>query len=606
MMNIYLRRLLVGIAAGALSGVLLGLPFDNIAVGVLVGGVLGAAYARALPANMRVAYQHASLLDGVMTAAALGVVAWTLVSVLALPLAARGVPAWTAGGMRALFPALVGWMLFGACLGGLARGLDALASHALASHALGPESTSAAPGRVITSRIVIVGGGFAGVSAARRLEQLFGTDPTVALTLVSDTNALLFTPMLAEVAGGSLEAMHISPPLRTSLRRTDIVQGRVAGIDIDRRKVLLTPDGLTPDPVTIPFDHVVLALGAVSNYLGLADVEASSLDFKALTHAIAIRNRVVEMFERADREPDPETRRALVTFVVAGGGFAGVELAGALNDFARGILAVYPHIPPDEVQVILIHSRERVLPELSASLAAYALRRMSERGVTFLLNTRVVGARPGAVRVRPDEEIRTETLVWAAGTRPNTLVETLPVARDKREAVVVDETLAVAGHPGIWALGDCASIPDLVTGGTCPPTAQYALRQAKTVAHNIYASVRGRPARSFRFKALGAVCVIGHQTACAEIRGLRFSGLFAWLMWRAIYFEKLPSLERKVRVLADWILELFFPRDIVQTSGSVEPSGGVQRAPLMLDMLARDGSRTSTHLRASGATQEGR
>ena len=213
----------------------------------------------------------------------------------------------------------------------------------------------------------------------------------------------------------------------------------------------------------------------------------------------------------------------------------------------------------------MVHSRERILPELSASLAAYALERMAERGVTFKLNTRVVDARPGAVILNPQEELLAETLVWTAGVRPNPLVEALAVPRDRRGAVIVDTQLRVQDQPGIWALGDCAMVNDGRTGQPCPPTAQFALREAQTLAHNIHASVVGRPLRAFHFDALGTLCVVGHHTACAEIKGLRFSGLFAWLLWRGIYLGKLPGLERKVRVLADWLIELVFPRDIVQT-----------------------------------------
>jgi len=255
----------------------------------------------------------------------------------------------------------------------------------------------------------------------------------------------------------------------------------------------------------------------------------------------------------------------MLTFVVAGGGFAGAELAGALNDFARGMLAYYPNISPEEVRVMLVHSRDRILPELSEELAAYALERMAARGVIFKLNVRVADARPGAVLLSNTEEICTETLVWTAGTTPNPLVQVLPVERDKRGAVTVDKTLAVPGWPGLWAVGDCAAITDTKTGQPCPPTAQFALREARTLAHNIHASVRGLSLVPFHFTALGALCVVGHHTACAEIKGFRFSGLFAWFLWRGIYVAKLPSLERKVRVVVDWIVELFFPRDIVQT-----------------------------------------
>jgi NADH dehydrogenase len=277
------------------------------------------------------------------------------------------------------------------------------------------------------------------------------------------------------------------------------------------------------------------------------------------------------MFERADREPDPHVRREMLTFVIAGGGFAGVELAGALNDFSRGILADYPHIDPNDVEVVVVHARDCILPELSESLGRYAQNSMAERGVTFRLNCRLSDARPGCV-VLTDGEIRAHTLVWTAGTAPNPLLRTLPLEADKRGAVLVECSMAVAGHPGVWAVGDCASLKDGKTGNACPPTAQFALREARTLARNIRASLQGRPLENFHFDSLGALCVVGHHTACAELsipfarnKSMRFRGLLAWLLWRGIYLGKLPGLERKVRVLSDWVIELFFPRDIVQT-----------------------------------------
>jgi NADH dehydrogenase len=466
--------------------------------------------------------------------------------------------------MRTLFPALVSWLLFGFALGLLTTSAMRLTEYLLGATLDPPESSL--PG--IKTRIVILGGGFAGVTTAMNLEKEFRDDPTVIFTLVSETNALLFTPMLAEVAASSLEPTHISSPLRSSLRRSRVVRAKVTGIDLEKRRVQL-PDRQE----ALPYDHLVLALGAVSSLPPGGVIGEHALGFKTLADAIRIRNHVIDAFDRADAESDAARRRALLTFVVAGGGFSGAELVGGLNDFARGMLADYPNLSADELRVILIHSRDRILPELSASLADYALERMRARGVTFELNARVSAARPGVVVIKrkdpagsdSEQEIPTETLVWTAGAAPSPLLKQLPVERDKRGAVIVANTLAVPGHPGLWALGDCALVPDARSGKACPPTAQFALRQARTLARNLRASVTGQPLKGFQFDSLGSLCVVGHHTACAEIKGLKFSGFFAWLLWRGIYLSKLPGLERKVRVLGDWTIELFFPRDIVQT-----------------------------------------
>ena len=508
--------------------------------------------------------------DSLMAASALGIPLWCLISVIARPLAGGQMPEWGAEQMRAQFPALVGWILYGGALGVLVR----IVSDA-ALRFFGPEEepVPAAPKEI--RRILILGGGFAGMRTAAALEEELQGDASVSITLVSETNALLFTPMLAEVAGGSLEASHISTPLRSGLHRTEFIRGRVQKIDLERRLVSVGESGASADDAgerrELVWDHLVLALGATSNYLGNANVEKLSLNFKSLLDAIRIRNHVIEMFERADRETDLALRKPMLTFVVAGGGFAGVELAGAINDFAHGILADYPGLEAGDLRTVLVHSRDRILPELSESLGRYAQKKMAARGVEFRLNTRLLDARPGVV-VLGDGEIAAETLVWTAGTAPNPLLKTLPVERDKRGAVLVGETLAVPGHPGLWALGDCAAVTDAKTGKACPPTAQFALREADTLARNICAELAGRPQRPFHFDSLGALCVVGHQTACAELtvpfarnKTMRFSGLFAWLLWRGIYVGKLPGVERKIRVLIDWTIEIFFPRDIVQT-----------------------------------------
>jgi NADH:ubiquinone reductase (H+-translocating) len=562
-MNRIVRRSLIGMLAGAVASVVLVATLGHPLWSVVLGVVVGMAYAASLDPT-RGAY-----VDNLMSGGALGVPLWGLISVVAIPLFSNRTPEWSAEQIRTHFPSLVGWVICGAALGLLIQGLSDLAAKIL-----GPEVAPQSPLLSEKTRVVILGGGFAGMRTAECLEQQFRSNASLSITLVSETNALLFTPMLAEVAGSSLEPSHISTPLRSSLHRTEFIRGRVAEIDLARRRVLLSSDAAADDAGQrreIPYDHLVFALGAVSNYLGMANLEKYSFNFKSLLDAIRIRNHVIEMFERADREADPSRRKAFLTFVIAGGGFAGVELAGALNDYAHGILADYPKLLKEELSVVLVHARDRILPELSESLGRYAQKRMEERGVIFRLSTRLTDAQPGIVTLG-DGEIRAKTLVWTAGTAPNPLVKSLPLEKDKRGALIVDRSLQAQGQPGIWAVGDCAAVTDAKTEKPCPPTAQFALREAQVLAKNIRAQVEGRPLQKFHFDSLGALCVVGHQTACAELtvpfsrgRSMRFSGLLAWLMWRGIYLAKLPGLERKIRVLMDWTVELFFPRDIVQT-----------------------------------------
>src|SRR6516164_8074488 len=561
MQRLFRRAMLGGIAGIAASLALLPALGHPVPV-LLMGAVLGAGYA------VLTGPTHEAYIDNMFTAGAYGIPLWAVISVMALPLLSGQMPEWSAEQMRSHFPMLVGWVLFGLALGLLTQLLNDVAARVL-----GPEIAPVAENNPPKKRIVILGGGFASMTAAECLERELQKDPGVSITLVSETNALLFTPMLAEVAGSSLEPSHISTPLRTTLHRTTFIRGRVTGVDLENKRVSLDAgmDGAESRESELSYDHLLFALGAVSNYLGLSNVQRLAFDFKSLLDAIRIRNHVIEMFERADRERDPEARKTLLTFVIAGGGFAGVELAGALNDFARGILADYPNLRNGEVRVVLVHSRDRILPELSESLGRYAQKRMEMRGVEFRLNTRLTDAREGAV-VLSDREIPAETLVWTAGTAPNPLTKSLPIEKDKRGALIVAQDLSVAGHAGVWALGDCAVVVDAKTGKPCPPTAQFALREAATLAKNIRATLVGRSTRGFHFDSLGALCVVGHQTACAELtvpfardKALRFSGLLAWFMWRSIYLGKLPGFERKIRVLVDWTVELFFPKDIVQT-----------------------------------------
>ena len=413
-----------------------------------------------------------------------------------------------------------------------------------------------------TTRIVIIGGGFAGTAIALRLEKAFRRDDSVEITLIDSENFFTFTPLLPEVPSGSIQPKHIVFPLRALLKRTAVRQAEVKAINLQQRTVTAAHCEACGD-YTVPFDHLVLALGSVPNYFGLPGVAENALTIKSLADATALHAHVIDKLEHADLQPDPAVRRQLLTFVVAGGGFAGVETLAELNDFVQGAGKFYPRISPEEIRMILIHSGDRILPEVSESLSTYALNKLRSRGVEVLLKTRVKGCSPDTIQLSDGTEINAHTFVWAAGTAPSPVLDLVDVPRSKSGRVEVDATMTVNGRPGLWAVGDSATIPDLVTGGTCPPTAQYALRQGHRLADNIAAAIHGDEPQPFRFKALGLLAGLGRRSAVAEILGMRFSGFIAWWLWRTIYLMKLPGFERKLRVAIDWTLDLFFARDIV-------------------------------------------
>jgi NADH dehydrogenase len=351
-------------------------------------------------------------------------------------------------------------------------------------------------------------------------------------------------------------------PLRALLKRTIVRQAEVKAIDLEQRTVTAAHCGACGDDIA-PFDHLVLALGSVPNFFGLPGVAENALTIKSLADATSLHAHIIDKLEHADLQPDPAVRRQLLTFVVAGGGFAGVETLAELNDFVRGAGKFYPHIGPDEIRTILIHSGERILPEVSESLSKYAVDKLRSRGVEVMLNSRVKACTPNKVHLSDNREIDAHTFVWAAGTAPSPVLNLIDVPRNRTGRVEVAATMAVNGCPGVWAVGDSAAVPDVVTGGTCPPTAQYALRQGRRLAENIAAAISGDEPLPFRFKALGLLAGLGRRSAIAEILGFRFSGFIAWWLWRTIYLMKLPGFERKLRVAIDWTLDLFFARDIV-------------------------------------------
>jgi NADH:ubiquinone reductase (H+-translocating) len=496
-----------------------------------------------------------------------GLLGWLALPLTVHPVVRGEVPTWSVGSAAAAYPELVGGLLHGGVTGTVLHGLLAVLA---ARPRSGPVRTE--PAR--PARVVIVGGGFAGVSAAQRFERLAVRGAPVDVTVISDSNSLLFTPMLAEVASSALEPAHISAPVRAAVAHTRFRYGAVHRVDTARRAVLVAPGEW------VPYDHLVLAVGSVPHFPGLPGVERHARTLKDLDDATGLRDQVIGLLEDADHAAlDPAERERLLTFVVAGGGFAGAEVVAELFDLVHGVLHLFPGVAPHEPRFVLVHSRDRILPELSPELGGYALDRLRARGIDVRLGVRVTGASAHDVALSDGGRIPTRTFVWTAGTRPGPLIGTLGGAHAPDGALVTDTHLRVVGLDGVWAVGDCARIPDRDSGGApFPPTAQHAQRQGRAVADNIAAVVAGREPAEFRFTTIGVLVALGHRTAAAEIRGHRFSGLLAWLLWRGIYLAKLPGIEKRVRVLLDWLLDLVFPRDIVlrsrRSGGPPQPARG--------------------------------
>jgi NADH:ubiquinone reductase (H+-translocating) len=418
------------------------------------------------------------------------------------------------------------------------------------------------------TRLLILGGGFGGVETARRLERLLRGRDDVEVTLVSRDNFFLFTPMLHEVAASDVDITHIVSPLRALLPRTNVIVGDLRDIDLPGRRVRVT-HGADGHGHEIEFDQLLITLGAVTNFNGVPGLAEHALTMKTLGDAIHLRNHVISLLEEASTECGPADGRRL-SIVVAGGGFAGVETIAALNDFVREALVFYPRLRQQDVRMVLVHSGTHILPELGDDLGAYAARKLTARGVEIVTGERVQRVDRDGVTLADGRRIASRVVVWTAGTSPHPLLAALPCQRDHGR-LVVEATLAAPGWPGVWALGDCANVPDVRSGRPHPPTAQHALREARTVASNMVAAIDGRRPRPFTFRTIGQLAAIGRRTGVARIFGVKFSGFVAWWLWRTVYLSKLPRLEKKLRVAIDWTLDLVFAKDFVQFLTVREP-----------------------------------
>jgi NADH dehydrogenase len=412
------------------------------------------------------------------------------------------------------------------------------------------------------------------------LDDTLARDPDIEITLVNRENFFLFTPMLHEVAASDLDLTNIVNPVRKLLKRVNFFAGEVEAIDLERKQVTVS-HGFDHHHHDVPYDHLVIGLGSITNFFNLPGLEQRALTMKSLGDAIHLRNRLIAHLEEADTECCADVRKPLLTFVVAGGGFAGVETIAGINDFVREAARFHSNLHEDMLRVMLVHPGNVILPELGEKLGKYTEKKLAERGVEIRVNTRVTGVTDNNVKLSTGEQIESKTLIWTAGTSPNPVLDLLPCEKE-RGRLKVDENLRVPGWPGAWALGDCALVPDGKTGQYHPPTAQHALREGKTLAKNLIASVRGGTLKPFSFSTIGQLAAIGRRTGVANILGINFSGFIAWWMWRTIYLSKLPRFEKKLRVALDWTLDLLFTKDLVQFQ--------TVRAPTISHMDEADGT----------------
>ena len=421
------------------------------------------------------------------------------------------------------------------------------------------EESTAKPGS--PPGVVILGGGYGGVYTALGLQKA-ARKGLIHLSMVSRDNFFLSQPMLAEVVSGSIEPPHIVSPIRRLCPQCDFHQAEVEDIDLGRRRVVIR----YPEQASyqyIPFDHLVIAVGGSTDLSMIPGMTAHSFSFKTLGDAIGLRSHLIGVLERADVEEDPEWKQRLLTFVVAGGGYTGVEVAAEMNEFVREASRSYRHVDPSEAKVLLLQGASRLLPELDEGLAAFSHRVLERKGIEIRLNTRVAGATAEGVVLNDGSRISARTVVAAIGASGNRLLVKLPGPKDQRGRQVVDTSLAVPGYPGLWAIGDCTAIPDQAKDGTSPPTAQFAMREAKHLAKNILAAVRGNTIKPFAYNSMGVFVPLGRFSGAAQIMGVNVSGFRAWCLYRAFYLFQLPRLKRKIQVLIDWGLELVFRRDIV-------------------------------------------
>ena len=416
-----------------------------------------------------------------------------------------------------------------------------------------------------TSRrhILILGGGFGGLYTAKNLERTLRADDKVEVTLVSRDNFFVMTPLLFEAGSGVLEPRHAVASIRTYLRKVHFVQGEIEHIDLDARRVRVRVEGAT-EPHELPYDQLVIALGGTTNTRLVPGAAEHAFTFKTMGDAITARNHCIQRFERADAEPDPARKRVALTFVVIGAGFVGVELAGELSEFLPQVSRAYRNVSASEIRLLLIEAGPRIAPEFDDKMAAYIVDKLTRSGVEIRVSTPCERIEPDRLILRGGEQVVAETIIGAMGVTPSPLIAQLPVEKSRKGAVVTDAELRVKGRPGVWAIGDCASIPS-PDGKPYPPLAQHALREAKVLARNITTTLRGgSELRPFVYETKGLLASLGHHRGVGRIGKFRVYGFIGWWLRRSYYLFQMPQWSRRVRIVIDWTVALLFRNDVVQ------------------------------------------
>jgi NADH dehydrogenase len=429
----------------------------------------------------------------------------------------------------------------------------------------------------LSPRILILGGGYVGMYTALRLQHKLHRGEA-QVTIVDPRSYMTYQPFLPEAAAGSLEPRHVVVPLRAVLRKIDIVNGRVAAVDHAGRSArVLTQAGTTLD---IGYDVLVVALGSIARTLPIPGLAEIGIGFKQVEEAISLRNHVLDQMDLAHSTNDQATRRRALTFVVVGGGYAGVEALAELEDLTRYATRFYADLEPADLHWMLVEATGRILPEVGEDMGRYTVKQLQKRNIDVRLDTRIESCVDGHVVLDDGTETESATLVWTAGVRASPVLVDTDLPRDDKGRLRCEADLAVVDTPGVFAAGDCAAVPDLTgpPGTFCSPSAQHAVRQAKVLGDNVVAHLRGEPLREYRHKHAGSVASLGLYKGVAQVYGIKLRGFVAWFMHRTYHVSRVPTFNRKVRVIADWTLALFFRRDVVSLGRLSDPRQEFRRA----------------------------